>query len=61
MSIPVPFVNPTCGGINMDAKSYWELFLETGAPEVYLLYRAQKLEDIHVPENKGSSASGVEL
>ena len=45
----------------MDAKSYWELFLETGAPEVYLLYRAQKLEDIHVPENKGSSASGVEL
>ncbi len=27
----------------MDAKLYWSLFLETGAPEAYLLYRdAQK-------------------
>ena len=23
----------------MDAKLYWSLFLETGAPEAYLLYR----------------------
>ncbi len=27
----------------MDMKHYWSLFLETGAPEAYLLYRsAQK-------------------
>lgn len=23
----------------MDAQNLWELFLETGAPEVYLMYR----------------------
>lgn len=23
----------------MDANFYWELFLETGAPETYLLYK----------------------
>ncbi len=23
----------------MDADFYWELFTETGAPEIYLLYR----------------------
>ena len=22
----------------MDAKNYWQLFLETGAPEMYLMY-----------------------
>ena len=27
----------------MDKKQYWSLFLETGAPEAYLMYRgAQK-------------------
>ena len=26
----------------MDAKRYWSLFLETGAPEAYLLYRSAK-------------------
>ena len=24
----------------MDEKEYWQIFLETGAPEAYLLYRA---------------------
>ncbi len=26
----------------MDTKLYWSLFLETGAPEAYLLYRNAK-------------------
>ncbi len=26
----------------MDAQLYWSLFLETGAPEAYLLYRKAK-------------------
>ena len=45
----------------MDAQSYWELFLETGAPEIYMLYRAQKSEDSHVPEDKRFGAPSIEL
>lgn len=33
----------------MDAQGYWQVFLETGAPEMYLLYsKAKRLEDVHV-------------
>ena len=42
----------------MEAKDYWRLFLETGAPEMYLFYsRAQRMEAQDVPEDKGLSAS----
>ena len=27
------------GGLWMQAAFYWELFLKTGAPEVYLFYK----------------------
>ncbi len=32
----------------MDSTFYWELFMETGAPEAFLLYRScnRKLEEI---------------
>jgi hypothetical protein len=43
----------------MDAKEYWKLFVETGAPEMYLLYsNALKMEDRHVPERSGPGAAG---
>lgn len=43
----------------MDAKEYWKLFVETGAPELYLMYSdALKLEGKHVPECSGSGAAG---
>ena len=29
----------------MDAKLYWSVFLETGAPEAYLLYRVAQRTD----------------
>ena len=45
----------------MDAQSYWKLFLETGAPEIYMLYRAQIAEDTHVFKNEGARASGNKL
>lgn len=36
----------------MNADEYWKLFLETGAPEVYLMYStAMKTEGKHVPDN----------
>ncbi len=43
----------------MNAQDYWEFFLETGAPEVYLLYNnARKMEKIHVLDDSGPCASG---
>lgn len=43
----------------METKLLWELFLETGAPEVYLLYqKAVKLEANHVSHNEGSGSAG---
>ena len=31
----------------MNATDYWSLFLETGAPEVYLLYNKVKKSEAH--------------
>ena len=42
----------------MDAKDYWQLFMETGVPEYYMMYKAQKMEGVHVPDNTGSGAAG---
>ena len=39
----------------MNARDYWDLFLETGAPEAYLLYtNAIKSEAHHVPDHSGN-------
>ena len=33
----------------MQARDYWQMFMDTGAPEYYLLYsRMQKLENANV-------------
>ena len=38
----------------MNAENYWQLFLDTGAPEVYLMYLyQQKMEEIYVPDDSG--------
>jgi len=38
----------------MNATDYWQLFLETGAPEAYLLYSKQiKMEEEHVLDDPG--------
>lgn len=29
----------------MSAQDYWNVFLDTGSPEVYLLYKIAKSED----------------
>ena len=43
----------------MNAADYWNFFVETGAPEYYLLYqKALKLEANHVPNDSGHCASG---
>ncbi len=43
----------------MNAKDYWNIFLETGAPEMYLLYsRALKMEATDVLDDPGAGAAG---
>ena len=46
----------------MTAKEYWTLFLETGAPEAYLLYAgALRTEGSYVPENQSLGAADHRL
>ena len=46
----------------MKAQDYWQVFLETGAPEMYLLYnKALKMESLHVFNDSGVSAAGDQL
>lgn len=41
----------------MDASNCWQLFLETGAPELYLLYtQARRSEGSYVCDSSGISA-----
>ena len=55
MCKPPFFANAICGGMYMDSKDYWQMFLETGAPEYYLLfYNAQKMERSHVLDYAGA-------
>ena len=43
----------------MKHETFWELFLCTGSPEAYLLYKDQKRMDMsHVFDNTGPGASG---
>ena len=43
----------------MNAQPFWELFLDTGAPEMYLLYqKVRKGEENSACNSQGLSASG---
>ncbi len=46
----------------MNARECWEIFIETGAPEMYLLYtKARKMEESDVFNRPWSGASGDRL
>ena len=46
----------------MTSQDYWQMFLETGAPEMYLLFNnARKMEINNVFKNPGPGASGHKL
>lgn len=46
-------------GTVMNAVDYWRFFLETGAPEYYLMYQnALKMEEAHVPDDSGHCPAG---
>ena len=43
----------------MESREYWKLFMETGAPEYYLLYQhAMKQEAPHVSDDPGHCPQG---
>ena len=43
----------------MNAMDYWQLFLETGAPEAYLMYSKElKSEANHVFDDSGHRPAG---
>lgn len=43
----------------MNAGTLWQVFLETGAPEAYLLYsKVKRMEEPHVLDDPGIGASG---
>lgn len=46
----------------MNTQQLWQTFLETGAPEVYLLYHhAKKVENSNVPDSTGPGSAGNTL
>jgi len=46
----------------MRSEDYWQLFLKTGAPELYLLYNhTRKMENTDVLENPGPGNAGHSL
>lgn len=46
----------------MNASDYWQMFMETGAPELYLLYNnAKKMETTHVLDDSGAGPAGHQL
>ncbi len=46
----------------MEKKDYWQLFLETGAPELYMLFtHERRLENTHVSDDPGTGAAGNRL
>ena len=46
----------------MTSQDYWQIFLETGLPEMYLLYcHARKQEETHVLDGQGIDIKGYKL
>ncbi len=43
----------------MKKEEYWNLFWETGAPELYMLFsKERRTENTHVSDNAGTGAAG---
>ena len=54
--------NPTFGGMQMQSQDYWKLFLDTGAPEMYLMFNnARKMENQHVFDDASPGSAGCKL
>ena len=46
----------------MNAQDYWSVFLETGAPEFYLLFQqARRMEETNVCKDQGTGTASLGL
>lgn len=46
----------------MNAQDFWNVFLETGAPEMYLLYnQARRMEERNACNDPGTGSAGLGL
>lgn len=46
----------------MNAQDYWTIFMETGAPEMYLLYnKVRRMEERDVCDDPGIGTAGFGL
>ncbi len=46
----------------MNAELFWQVFLETGAPEAYLMFqKMRRMEDGNVSDNQGTGAQAYRL
>ena len=46
----------------MNSQQFWLAFLDTGAPEMYLLYnKAKRMEELRVSNSEGIGLAGHEL
>lgn len=46
----------------MNSQNLWQAFLDTGAPEMYLLFnKARKMEETDVPDSAGAGSAGNAL
>ncbi len=46
----------------MESGLYWQLFMETGAPEMYMLYQnAKRRAQWHVSDDTGARSAGDTL
>lgn len=62
MCISPGITNPKHGGMEMNSNAFWQVFLDTGAPEMYLLYnKARQVEEIHVFNDPGAGSAGNSL
>ncbi len=46
----------------MDSQAFWQVFLDTGAPEMFMLYnKMRKMEDSHVSDDTRLGSAGNTL
>ena len=46
----------------MNATDYWNIFIETGAPEMYLLFnKARRMEEEYVSDNAVAGTESLRL
>ncbi len=45
----------------MNAQDYWQIFLDTGAPEMYLMYNKARKMEMYVPDSQGIGSAGDSL